>query len=148
MLETISTSDCEILPARHQFADLWDTAKQLHPILAEFEVDPYAILQAVTLRARNSSQRSAVLNQLTADDVKKHWDSTVEGVARSARMLQEDCGVIAASWLPYQMLLVPLGAVWSEIESLRCRQSASRARAKAKAILLVHGIYCELRPGG
>jgi hypothetical protein len=119
----------KFFPEDINLRDKWDNAKQSHPILAEFEVDPYAVLQAMTLRAHNSAQRSAVLNQLTAGDVKKHWDSTVKGVAQSARMLQEDCGVIAASWLPYQMLLVPLGAVWSQIESLK---QAQRIEGKSK----------------
>jgi len=129
MLGPFELLTAKFFPQDINLRDWWDTAKQNHPILAEFEVDPYAILQAVTLRARNSAQRSAVLNQLTADDMKKHWDSTVEGVARSARMLQDDCGVIAASWLPYQMLLVPLGAVWSEIENLT---QAKRIDGKSK----------------
>lgn len=44
-------------------------------------------------------------------------------------MLQEDCGVMSASWLAYQMLLVPLGAVWNEVEKLT---DAKRIEGKSK----------------
>lgn len=104
--------------------DLWESAKTEHPILEEFGVDPYSVLQALTLRTQKSAQRAAVLQKLTADNVKDHWTSTAEGVALAAQLLQEDCGVMSSNWLPYQMLLVPLGAIWNEIEDLKGPASA------------------------
>lgn len=120
----------KFFPKDVNLRETWDTAKTEFPVLEEFGVDPYAVLQAVTLRAHGSAQRFAVLNKLTAQDVDTHWRSTVEGIRRSAELLQNDCGVMSSAWLPYQMLLVPLGAAWNEIDKL-----AGPARIEGKAKL-------------
>jgi hypothetical protein len=119
----------KFFPDEVNLRDLWDAAKTDHAILEEFGVDPYSVLQALTLRTRGDAQRAGVLNKLTADDVKDGWASTAAGMAAAARLLQEDCGVMSSSWLPYQMLLVPLGAIWNEVEAM---QGPAQADAKSK----------------
>jgi uncharacterized protein with ParB-like and HNH nuclease domain len=121
----------KFFPSGVKLRDEWEDALSNHPILEEFGVDPYAVLQAVTLRAHKSAQRSAVLNKLSATDFKKYWTSTVAGVSEAAQLVQDECGVMSSQWLPYQMLLVPLGAVWPKVEALK---GAEKVKARQKLI--------------
>jgi len=91
---------------------LWDEAKDAHPIIDDFAVDPYYVLQSLALasRARPSCKRSDIL-KLTADDIRTHWETVVGGLADALRILREDCGVIAPQWLPYNTILLPFAAV-------------------------------------
>ena len=121
----------KFFPSGVKLRDEWEDALGRHPILEEFGVDPYSVLQAVTLRAHRSAQRSAVLNKLTAADFTKHWSKTVAGVAEAAQLVQDECGVMSSQWLPYQMLLVPIGAVWTEVDAL---SGAKKIAARNKLI--------------
>ncbi|KOG36469.1 GmrSD restriction endonuclease domain-containing protein [Streptomyces resistomycificus] len=113
----------ELLTARYypqgvNLRDLWVEAQDNYKALIDFRVDPYSILQTVCLRAYGSAQRSDVLKKLTAADISQHWSAAVKGVAGVIDMLQSDCGLVAPKWLPYGMLLIPMGAVWSDIQKL------------------------------
>ncbi|EOY47927.1 hypothetical protein SLI_3214 [Streptomyces lividans 1326] len=113
----------ELLTARYfpqnvKLRDLWDEAQGNYKALIDFKVDPYSVLQAVSLKAHGSAQRSDVLKKLTAADISSHWSSAVKGIAGIIDMLQSDCGLIAPKWLPYGMLLIPMGAVWGDIQKL------------------------------
>ncbi|GAA0952173.1 DUF262 domain-containing protein [Kribbella koreensis] len=114
----------ELLTARYypdkvHLRDLWDQALVDHEILGDFAVDAYSLLQAVTLRAHNSAQRSDVLRKLTAADVQAHWDAVARGFARSLELLQAECGVVTPRLLPYSMILVPMAAVWEDIAKVK-----------------------------
>ena len=100
--------------------DLWDDAIEQYPVLDsdDFSIDPYSVLQAVSLRARNSAQRSHVLKKLKAEEVAEHWGPVVEGFVSVLEMLGSECGVLTRRLLPYGMLLVPMAAVWPEIAEL------------------------------
>ncbi|WP_406493234.1 DUF262 domain-containing protein [Streptomyces sp. NBC_01604] len=113
----------ELLTARYypqgvNLRDLWVEAQDNYKALVDFKVDPYSILQTACLRAYSSAQRSDVLKKLTAADISQHWSAAVKGVAGVIDMLQSDCGLVAPKWLPYGMLLIPMGAVWSDIQKL------------------------------
>ncbi|MCX5263761.1 DUF262 domain-containing protein [Streptomyces sp. NBC_00199] len=113
----------ELLTARYypqgvNLRDLWVEAQDNYKALVDFRVDPYSVLQTVCLRAYGSAQRSDVLKKLTAADISQHWSSAVKGVAGVIDMLQSDCGLVAPKWLPYGMLLIPMGAVWGDIQKL------------------------------
>lgn len=105
--------------------DLWDQAITDHEILDDFSVDAYSVLQAVTLRARNSAQRSDVLRKLTAADVQAHWEGVSRGFARALELLQAECGVVAPKLLPYSMILVPMAAVWEDIANTKGPEQAN-----------------------
>ncbi len=120
----------ELLTARFypddvHLRDLWDQATTDHPILETFSVDAYSLLQAVTLRAHNSAQRSDVLRKLAAADVETHWEAVARGFARALELLQAECGVVAPKLLPYTMLLVPMSAVWDEIAKVKGPEQAN-----------------------
>lgn len=123
----------ELLTARYfpqgvNLRDLWVEAQGNYKALVDFKVDPYSILQTVCLKAYGSAQRSDVLKKLTASDISNHWPSAVSGVAGVIDMLQSDCGVVAPKWLPYGMLLIPMGAVWGDIQKLEPLDRASAYR--------------------
>jgi hypothetical protein len=120
----------ELLTARYypqgvNLRDLWVEAQENYKALVDFKVDPYSILQTVCLKAYGSAQRSDVLKKLTAADISNHWSAAVKGVAGVIDMLQSDCGLVAPKWLPYGMLLIPMGAVWSDIQKLEPLDRAS-----------------------
>ncbi|MEU8592817.1 DUF262 domain-containing protein [Streptomyces globisporus] len=106
-------------PTGVHLRDLWDTACQQYPLIVDFGVDPYNVLQAISLRSRGSAQRFDVLNRLDASGVREHWDATVAAFADVLDMLKRECGVISAQWLPYSMVLVPMAAVYPEVAQLR-----------------------------
>jgi hypothetical protein len=59
---------------------LWDKALYDHPVIGHFEVDPYYVLQGISLASRKapSCKRSDVLN-LAASDITDWWDRVVFG---------------------------------------------------------------------
>ena len=107
-------------PSNIRLRDLWEEAQARHPIISEFEVDPYYLLQAITLVSRDSPTcvRSAVLN-LKPEDITSWWDRIVKGLAEGLNILREDCNVLSSKWLPYQTMLIPLAAVLGRSGSAR-----------------------------
>lgn len=114
----------ELLTAKYyptgvHLRDLWDVACQQYTILVDFAVDPYSVLQAISLRVHGSAQRYDVLNRLDAVHIQDHWDATVAAFADMLDMLKRECGVVSAQWLPYGMVVVPMAAVYPEVSQLR-----------------------------
>lgn len=91
---------------------LWDSALDDHPIIGDFEVDPYYVLQGISLACRKapSCKRGEVLN-LAASDISEWWTKVVDGLALGLEVLRDDCRVALPKWLPYQTMLPPLAAV-------------------------------------
>jgi hypothetical protein len=104
-------------PSGVNLRDLWADAIESYEVLTEFGIDPYNVLQAVTLRAHSSAQRSDVLTKLKAEDVSSHWNLVVQGLASVLDLLQSECGILTPKYLPYSMVLVPMSAVWEEVRS-------------------------------
>ncbi|WP_449349959.1 GmrSD restriction endonuclease domain-containing protein [Streptomyces shaanxiensis] len=125
-------------PSGARLREWWESAQAEYPILSEFDVDPYNLLQSVSLRARGSAQRADILGKLTSDELKNHWDAVVTAAADVLDMLKRECGVISPQWLPYGMLLVPMTAIWPEIAALRPQQ---RGQARAR---LQHYYWCSI----
>ncbi len=107
----------ELLTARFwkdgiKLRDEWLAAKERYPIIADFDVDPYYLLQAIALVSRTapSCKKSDVL-AITAADFSEWWPRVVEGLALGLRILRDDCRVMLPKWLPYATMLVPLAAV-------------------------------------
>ncbi|XHL93390.1 DUF262 domain-containing protein [Streptomyces niveus] len=118
--------------------DLWDDALNRYPLLSEYGVDAYGLLQAVSLRVRGTAQRADVLNKLTAQEVQSHWDASVAGMSDSLDYLKSQCGAVSSAWLPYGMILVPMAAVFAEITELR---SKTKIEAMEK---LGHFYWCSV----
>lgn len=91
---------------------LWDKALAERPVIGDFEVDPYYVLQGISLASRKapSCKRSDVLN-LTAADITGWWEKVVLGLATGLEILRDDCKVMLPKWVPYQTMLPPLAAL-------------------------------------
>ncbi len=127
----------ELLTARFWPQDirlraLWDQARKDHPVLAEFDVDPYYVLQGIALVAHKvpSCRRGEVLN-LTPSDITTWWAKVVAGLAAGLAILRDDCNVMLPKWLPYEPMLLPLAAVLARTVDLKTAQAgANREKLK------------------
>lgn len=99
---------------------LWDKAQADHPVIVDFSLDPYYLLQAIALASRKapSCKRGDVLN-LTAADITEWWDRVVWGMSAGFGILRDDCKVMLPKWLPYQTMLAPLAAVLARKGALK-----------------------------
>ena len=119
----VKLSVFELLTARFWPHDinlrhLWDEAQEKFPVLEIFEVDPYYILQAISLASRRtpSCKRGDVLN-LAPQDIEAWWQPIVAGLGAGLDILRDDCKVVLPKWLPYQTMLAPLAAVLAKVGS-------------------------------
>jgi hypothetical protein len=115
----VKLSVFELLTARAFAHDvrlrgMWDKALAERPILEEFGIDPYYILQAIAVRHMRSPKRGAVLN-LKIPQITDNWDAAIAGMADSLTMLREECGVLVAKWVPYYTMLITMAAVWPDV---------------------------------
>ncbi len=109
----------ELISARafaggHSLHDYWSDALERYPILGDYEVEPYYVLQVIALRLGLPCKRGTVLG-LPADDIAAEWPRAIADTAAALALLREECGVLAAKWLPYRPMLIPLAASWREI---------------------------------
>ncbi len=76
---------------------LWEKAREEYSILEDFDVDPYYVLQAISLACRKapSCKRSDVLNLETVD-IETWWNPVIAGLAAGLDILREDCKVVQA----------------------------------------------------
>lgn len=133
----VKLSVFELLTARFwpqniKLRDLWDSARQTHPVIEEFEVDPYYILQAIALASRKapSCKRSDVLN-LGPDDINTWWLPVVNGLALGLEILRDDCKVMLPKWLPYQPMVATVAAVLAKGGSPKTAEAGAQ-REKIK----------------
>ncbi len=107
-------------PKQIKLRDLWEKARKDYPIISDFWVDPYYLLQVVSLISRSapSCKRSDVLN-LEPSALNQWWERAVAGLAKGLEILREDCGVLIPNWLPYDTLLIPLAGVISRVGVLK-----------------------------
>ena len=127
---------------------LWEKAQGDHPIIADFGLDPYYLLQAIALASRKapSCKRSDVLN-LTAADINEWWDRVVWGMAAGFAILRDDCKVMLPKWLPYQTMLAPLAAVLARKGALKTPEAGvHREKLKRWFWCAVYGQAYESSP--
>jgi len=108
--------------------DYWATAQAEHPILDDFDIEPYYLLQVVALRLGAQCKRSIVL-RLPADSIEGEWVAAVSDLSAALTMLRRECGVLVGKWLPYRPMLIPLAVAWREIANATGpEQGAMRAK--------------------
>lgn len=103
-------------PTKLNLRDEWESACARYSILEGYLVDPYQVLQAVTLRTSDEAGRGvtckkAPMLKLRRSDLDSHWQSVIAALAGGLQVLRDDCGVVNGYWLPYSPMLVPLMAV-------------------------------------
>jgi hypothetical protein len=125
----VKLSVFELLTARFwpqniKLRTLWEKALADHPIIEDFEVDPYYMLQGISLASRKapSCKRSDVLNMAAANII-EWWDRVALGLATGLEILRDDCKVMLPKWLPYQTMLPPLAAVLARAGSPRTAEA-------------------------
>lgn len=133
----VKLSVFELLTARFwpqniKLRSLWEKALADHPVIADFEVDPYYVLQGISLASRKapSCKRSDVLN-MAPSDITGWWDKVVLGLATGLEILRDDCKVMLPKWLPYQTMLPPLAAVIAKAGSPKTAEAGAQ-REKLK----------------
>ena len=115
----------------HSLYDLWNDALERHPILGDFGIKPYYLLQCIALRLGLSCKRRSVIS-LPADDIADAWESAVNSMGAVLTMLCDECGVLTPKWLPYEPMLIPLATVWTRWPpppvrpTARCERSSRR----------------------
>ena len=111
---------------------LWDKACTDYPIIKNFEVDPYYVLQGISLASRKapSCKRGDVLN-LAASDINEWWGKVVLGLKTGLEILRDDCKVMLPKWLPYETMLPPLAAVLARVGNPKTAEAGAQ-REKLK----------------
>lgn len=111
---------------------LWDKALADRPVIGDFDVDPYYVLQGISLASRKtpSCKRGDVLN-LAGHEISEWWDKVVHGLATGLEILRDDCKVMLPKWLPYQTMLPPLAAVIARAGSPKTAEAGAH-REKLK----------------
>ena len=107
-------------PEDVRLRDLWEVAQREYPIIADFEVDPYYLLQSVSLftaKAAPSCKRGDVL-QMAVGQIQVGWQPIVQGLVEFLQMLRDDCGVIVSRWLPYNTILIPGAAAFATVGAM------------------------------
>jgi hypothetical protein len=94
--------------------DYWNAALDNFPVLGDYEIEPYYVLQVIALRRGVSCKRSTVLS-LPAEDIASEWHDSIAATAAAVSLLRDECGVLAPKWLPYRPMLIPLATAWSEV---------------------------------
>jgi hypothetical protein len=125
----------ELISARafaggHSLHDFWTAARERWPVLVDFALEPYYLLQVIALRLGAACKRSTVLS-LAAEDIAEHWEDAVADMAAVLQMLRDECGVLTSKWMPYRTMLIPLAAAWREMaDAAGPSQGAMRTKLK------------------
>jgi hypothetical protein len=119
----VKLSVFELLTARAfahdvRLRDMWADTRDEHPILDDFAIDPYYILQAISVRVRGSAKRSSVL-ALGIPEMLEEWPRITRGMAAGLQLLRDQCGVLVERWLPYRTMLVTLAATWHKVDDAK-----------------------------
>ncbi len=103
-------------PAQIHLRELWEEALQDYPIIEDFAVNPYYVLQAIALASRKapSCKRGDVLN-LAPVDIEAWWGKVAAALAAGLEILRDDCKVTLPKWLPFKTMLAPLAAVLARV---------------------------------
>jgi hypothetical protein len=123
----------------------WEEAHDENPILEEFKVDPYYILQVIALlepgvdnegRVRAPSVKRRAILDMKVEQARKGWKAAVDGLASALTILRDDCGVLEASLLPYNTISIPMAAVWAT------QKETKGADAGANRLKILRWFWC------
>ena len=138
----VRLSAFELLTARFwpkslSLRTLWTKARAEHPIIETYDVDPYYVLQVVSLVAKEfpACKRSDVLG-LDVDQLDEWWERATWGMDKALEILRDDCGVLTPAWIPYETMLIPLAGVLAKL-AIPTTPDAGASRQK-----LVRWFWC------
>jgi len=128
-------------PKQVNLRSLYDEAKKKYSLIDEFNIDPYYILQGVSLLIPNkaaSCKKKDLLNDLTSDHINHYWNSVAVGFENVLKLLYEECGVLSSAWLPYSTMLIPAAAFWAN------QNAAAGIKAGEIRNKLLQWIWCSI----
>lgn len=108
-----------------------EKARAEYPLLDQFDIDPYYLLQVIATWVKGGPQRGTVIKLDVANDVAQNWDDAARFMNESLAMLQSECGVLTKKLLPYATMLLTLAAAWREVDDANGPEVAGR-REKLK----------------
>lgn len=125
----------------------WEEAQDEYPILEEFKIDPYYILQVIALLEPGvdkdgkvhapSVKRSAILD-MKVEQARRGWNAAVNGLAEALSILRDDCGVLESVLLPYNTIAIPMGAAWAT------QKAITGADAGANRLKILRWFWCSV----
>lgn len=142
----VKLSVFELLTARFwpegvNLRSLYDTACKTYNLIEDFGIDPYYVLQSLSLlnpRKAPSCKRKDLLNELNGKLINEYWEPVTSSFDNILRILSEDCGVLIPEWLPYNTILIPMAAVWA-------KQSAAKGvKVGANRKKMVRWFWCSV----
>jgi hypothetical protein len=104
-------------PEKVNLRSLYDDAIKKYPSINDFNIDPYYVLQSISLLTPGkapSCKRKDLLKELNAKVINKYWESAISGFDNILKIISEECGVLTSQWLPYNTILIPMAAVWAK----------------------------------
>jgi hypothetical protein len=105
--------------------DMWDKANNDYPILGEFKIDAYQVLQAISLISGKSLKRQEIL-EMPSDVISQHWDNATRGISESLTFLRRNTGVLSINLLPYHTMIPPMASAWIQTENIKGPASGNR----------------------
>lgn len=121
----VKLSPFELLTARfwHQGLNLrrlWQEAKEAYPIFDDFLIDPYYVLQIISLvsKSKPSCKRKDVM-LLDKETIEKNWEKCIQGLQKALTHLRDQCGVLTAGLLPYTTIVIPNAAIYAALLDYR-----------------------------
>jgi len=148
----IKLSVYDLLTARFWPVDFnlrqqWGEAQDKSPILKEFKIDPYYILQVIALlepgvdkdgKVRAPSIKRSAILEMKVEQSRRGWNAAVNGLAEALSILRDDCGVLEPGLLPYNTILIPMGAVWAT------QKEITGADAGANRLKILRWFWCSV----
>lgn len=92
-----------------------DEVRAQYPLLVEFDIDPYYVLQVVATLVKGNPTRSTVLGLNVKEEVEPYWHRASRYLSESLKMLQTECGILSKKDVPYRTMLLTMAAAWPEI---------------------------------
>lgn len=136
----------ELLTARFwpqdiKLRELHEKAKKEYTLIDDFDIDPYYLLQSISLlnpHKAPSCKRKDLLNELNDKLIKTFWDPVTEAYGKILEILVEECGVLTSNWMPYATMLVPMAAAWAK------QSGATGMKIGANRKKLVQWYWCSV----
>lgn len=148
----VKLSVFDLLTARFWAEDLnlrqlWEDARADQPIVEDYEIDPYYVLQIIGLLEPGadkdgnprapSIKRSAIL-EMEVSQARKGWWDAAAGLSEILNILRDECGVLVSELIPYTTILIPMAAVWAS------QGKVKGADAGANRIKLLRWFWCSV----
>lgn len=109
-------------PKEVNLREWWEEARNQHPIIEDFQIDPYYALQALSLlepgkdnngQPKAPSCKKKDVLSMTVEQARNGWQHAIDGLGAVLKVLREDCGVVVPNWLPYNTVVIPMAAAWA-----------------------------------